>query len=63
MKPKIKTRVSALGHVRFVARVPTAEERLQQIVKLGASVRASAWEAAQAQLAAIRFARRQPAAY
>lgn len=35
----------------------TAEDRLRQIVQLGASVRASAWESAQAQLAAIRWAR------
>ena len=44
-------------------KTPTREDRLQQIVKLGASVRASAWESAQAQLAAIRFARRNPVAH
>ncbi|WP_165422728.1 hypothetical protein [Pseudoxanthomonas winnipegensis] len=43
-------------------RRPTAEDRLRQIVRLGASIRATAWEAAQAQLAAIRYERRRGAA-
>lgn len=42
--------------------LPTTEDRLRQIVRLGASIRATAWEAAQAQLAAIRYERRRGAA-
>ena len=35
------------------------ELQLQRIVALGVAVRESAWEAAQAQLAALRFAKHQ----
>lgn len=58
-----RCRTGLMGHTRFVRQhlspAESVEFQLRRIVALGGSIRQSAWEAAQAQLAAIRFRCRQ----
>ena len=51
-------RVGALPTTRGLSPEQVAEHQLRRIVAMGASVRESAWEAAQVQLAGIRHERR-----